>query len=89
MLATSAAEAPVFAKRSRMCSGFPAPPEATTGTSTAFATMSVISSSYPSRVPSASMLLTTISPAPSSTARRAHSRASSPSRWRPPLVTTS
>ena len=45
--------------------GVPAPPEATTGIPTASEIIRVIVSSYPSRVPSASMELSTISPAPS------------------------
>ena len=47
------------------------------------------SRSKPSRVPSASMELSRISPAPSSAARAHHSTASTPVRLRPPWVVTS
>ena len=60
-----------------------------TGTGTASAIRRVTVSSNPARVPSASTLLTTISPAPSSTARFAHSTASIPVNSRKPRVVIS
>src|SRR5919205_488414 len=80
-----AAEAPAVNARAT-CSGVPAPPEAMTGRCTASATAFVISRSYPACVPSWSMLLTTISPAPSSSPRRAHSSASMPVATRAPSL---
>ena len=56
---------------------------------TAVAMRRVSSSSKPARVPSASTELTTISPAPRSAARRAHSTASIPVNSRKPRVVIS
>ena len=52
-----------------MCSSVPAPPLATTGTPTASLMRRVMTRSNPALVPSASMEFSTISPAPSATAR--------------------
>jgi len=89
MPATIAASACASTKASRRCAEHPAPPEATTGTPTASATRRVIVSSNPARVPSASTEFTTISPAPSPSARFAHSTASMPVRLRKPRVVIS
>ena len=67
----------------------PTPPDAITGTSTASATARVSARSKPSRVPSRSMLVSRISPAPASAMRCAHSTASRPVALRPPWVKTS
>src|SRR5262245_59956816 len=85
MLAAKAASAPT-ANACRKSSGLPAPPLATTGMFTAFATASVIGRSYPFLVTSASIEVRTISPAPSSATRRAQETASSPVGVRPPLM---
>ena len=61
----------------------------TTGTPTSARTAAIISRSNPSRVPSASIELTTISPAPSSSPWRAHVDRSMPVPRRPPWVVTS
>jgi len=53
-----------YLKASPMCSGDDAPPDATTGTVTLFATAFNNSMSYPLFVPSRSMLVKRISPAP-------------------------
>ncbi len=74
---------------SAKCSGFPAPPLATTGIDTASLTAAVISRSKPSRVPSRSMQVSTISPLPSLRPFLAQSTASSPVGTRPPLMKTS
>ena len=66
-----------------------APPEATTGIVTASLTARVIGRSYPFLVPSASMLVRTISPAPSRSTSRAQATASRPVGTRPPLMWTS
>ena len=60
-----------------------------TGTLTAARTRAISSVSKPAVVPSASIELSRISPAPRSVARRAHSTASRPAPWRPPWVVTS
>ena len=67
----------------------PAPPLATTGTPTDSLMRRVMTRSKPALVPSASMLFKTISPAPSDTARLAHSTASRPVILRPPCEKTS
>src|ERR1017187_4437140 len=67
MLAASTASALPSSSTSAMCSSLPAPPLATTGTPTASLIRRVMTRSNPSFVPSASMLLRTISPAPSDT----------------------
>ena len=59
------------------------------GMSTSRRTARIISRSKPSRVPSASIELSRISPAPSSAARRTHQIASMPVDLRPPMVVTS
>src|SRR5574341_652027 len=70
------------------CSMRPAPPDAITGIDTASATARVNSRSYPSRVPSRSMLVSKISPAPRASASRAHSTALRSVPFRPPCVYT-
>ena len=67
----------------------PAPPLAMTGMLTSRRTARISSRSKPSVVPSASIALSRISPAPSSAARTAHSIASRPALLRPPWVVTS
>ena len=84
MLAARTASAFPSRRTSAMCSRLPAPPLATTGTPTASLMRRVMTRSKPALVPSASMLLRTISPAPSDTARLAHSTASRPVALRPP-----
>src|SRR6478672_276072 len=86
--AIRAASAPT-SNASAMCRASPAPPDAITGTSTAAATLRVSSRSYPARVPSASIDVRRISPAPRSTASRAHSTAALSRGLRPAWVTTS
>ena len=66
--------------------GEPHPPLAITGMLTAAVTALVIAMSYPSCVPSASMLVSRISPAPNSATRLAHATASSPVGTRPPSM---
>src|SRR5215471_5600300 len=88
MEAASAASAPPSISPSRRCSRDPAPPDAMTGTVTASATARVSSRSYPSLVPSRSMLVRRISPAPRSTASQAQATASRPAGRRPPCVYT-
>src|SRR5207244_12789589 len=56
---------------------------------TACATARVIGKSYPAFVPSASIDVSTLSPAPNSSTRRAQTTASSPVGSRPPLMWTS
>ena len=84
----SAASAFPSVRTEARCSGVPPPPDAITGTGTDSAIIRVSGISYPSFVPSASIELSTISPAPSATAFCAHSRASSPVSTRPPLMKT-
>ena len=84
-----AACAPPAVRPSAMWSTVPAPPLATTGTPTDSLTRRVIMRSKPALVPSASMELSTISPAPRATARLAHSTASKPVACRPPLAKAS
>ncbi|CPU67633.1 Uncharacterised protein [Mycobacteroides abscessus] len=67
----------------------PAPPLAISGTRTSERTAASISRSNPAVVPSASIELSRISPAPSPAARDAHSTASIPVPRRPPWVVTS
>ena len=64
----------------------PAPPEAITGTFTAFDTASNISRSKPPFTPSVSMELSTTSPAPLSTQRLIQLIASMPVSSLPPLA---
>ena len=63
-------------KTSAKCSRPPAPPEAITGMFTASETAAVSSQSKPARVPSRSIDVSRISPAPRASASRAHSTAS-------------
>ena len=86
MLAASTASAPPIRMPSARCSSEPTPPEAITGTGTASLTARVSSRSKPLLVPSRSMLVSRISPAPSSAMRRAQSTASRPVLRRPPWV---
>ena len=72
-----------------MCATLPQPPEATTGTRTASATARVSAMSKPSFVPSRSMLVSRISPAPRSAPSRAQATASLPVAVRPPWTKTS
>src|SRR5262245_44876388 len=88
-LAASTASAWPSSTPSAMCSAEPTPPEAITGTPTASDTARVSARSKPSRVPSRSMLVSRISPAPAASMRRAHSSASMPVPLRPPCVKTS
>src|ERR1700733_8471683 len=74
---------------SARCCSEPTPPEAITGIDTASDTARVSARSKPLLVPSRSMLVSRISPAPSSAILRAHSTASSPVALRPPCVKTS
>ena len=73
MLAASAASALPRAKTSAKCATVPAPPEAITGIPTASLTAAVSSQSKPARVPSESIEVNRISPAPRCSASRAHS----------------
>ena len=70
-------------------STLPAPPEAMIGILTSLRTARIISRSKPSLVPSASIELSRISPAPSCSARLTHQMASMPVDLRPPIVVTS
>ena len=72
-----------------MCATVPQPPEATTGTRTASETARVSGTSKPSFVPSRSMLVSRISPAPRSAPSRAQATASFPVGVRPPWTKTS
>src|SRR5260221_3257223 len=89
MLAASTASALPSSTPCARCSRLPTPPEAITGTLTASDTARVRPTSKPARVPSRSMLVKRISPAPVSTMRFAHCTASSPVARRPPCVKTS
>src|SRR5687767_10242169 len=71
-LAASTASARPSSTPSAKCSTEPTPPEAITGTLTASATARVSARSKPSRVPSRSMLVSRISPAPAAAIRCAH-----------------
>ena len=76
--AASAASARPRVNTSRKCSNVPAPPDAITGICTAVDTAAVSSQSKPARVPSRSIDVSRISPAPRASASRAHSTASRP-----------
>src|SRR3569623_2129499 len=89
MLAASTASAPPCRTPSTRCMRLPTPPEAITGTFTASLTARVRARSKPSRVPSRSMLVSRISPAPYSTMSLAQSITSRPVDLRPPWVNTS
>ena len=67
----------------------PAPPDAITGMETALATNCVNSQSKPALVPSRSIEVSMISPAPQAVASRAHKIASRPVGMRPPATNTS
>src|SRR5262249_12244050 len=71
--AASAASARPVVKTSTKCSNVPAPPDAITGIDTADETAAVSRQSKPARVPSRSIDVSRISPAPRSAASRAHS----------------
>src|SRR5690349_5856208 len=74
---------------SARCSIRPTPPLAITGTGTASHTARVSARSKPLLVPSRSMLVSRISPAPCPAIFPAHATASSPRALRPPCVNTS
>ena len=71
---------------SAMCATEPHPPDAMTGTVTASETARFSATSKPSLVPSRSMLVSRISPAPHSAPSRAQATASRPVGVRPPRV---
>src|SRR5687768_8259669 len=84
MLAARTAPAPAFTA-AIICSGLPAPPDATMGRVVFSATAEIRSRSYPVSVPSASMLLSTNSPAPRLSPSTSHPTASIPVLTRPPF----
>ena len=88
MLAASAASALPRANTSAKCATVPAPPEAITGIRTASLTAAVNSQSKPARVPSESIEVRRISPAPRCSASRAHSTTVRPIGRRPPCTYT-
>ena len=87
--AASTASAPPSSTPSTRCSSVPTPPLAMTGTSTTSLTARVSARSKPSRVPSRSIEVSMISPAPSRTASSTHAIASIPVAVRPPWTKTS
>ena len=87
MLAANAASAPHL-KTSSICSMLPAPPLAMTGTLTRLEILLVSSMSNPALVPSLSMDVSSISPAPSWATFFAHRYASSLVSIRPPFINT-
>jgi len=87
--ATRTASAPASTMAWYRCSRVPAPPEAITGMLTASAIALVIGMSYPAWVPSASILVGRICPAPRSSAFFAQSTASIPVGIVPPATITS
>ena len=87
--AARTADAPPSVTASTQWFGDPAPPEAITATPTEATTALVSSMSKPSFVPSVSIDVRRISPAPRSVPSLAHSSASRPVGVRPPLTTTS
>ena len=89
MEAASTADAWPSRMPSTRCSSRPTPPDAITGTRTASATARVRGRSKPRLVPSRSMEVSRISPAPWPVMCRAHSTASMPVASRPPWVKTS
>ena len=89
MLAAKTASAPPSVTPSTRCSSAPTPPEAMTGTSTASVIVEVSGRSKPFLVPSRSIDVSRISPAPRRTTSLAHTTASTPVRVRPPCVKTS
>src|SRR5258708_20767277 len=86
MEAASAASALPVVNTSMKCSALPAPPEAITGIDTAPAMEAVSSQSKPCLVPSQSIEVRSISPAPRDSASRAHSRSFMPAGLRPPFT---
>src|SRR5680860_917948 len=84
--AARTASASPWTAPSTRCSRFPTPPLAMTGTLTALLTFRVSSRSKPSLVPSLSIEVKSISPAPRPTASCAHSTTSRPVDFRPPLT---
>src|SRR5262249_24405291 len=76
--AASAASARPVVKTSWKCANVPAPPDAMTGMGTADETAAVMSQSNPARVPSRSIDVSRISPAPAAAASRAQATASRP-----------
>src|SRR3990170_74299 len=89
MDAARTASAPPAVSPSYRWSSPPTPPEAITGIPTRSTMARVSRMSYPSRVPSRSMLVSRISPAPHSSIRADQSTASISVGVRPPWVTTS
>ena len=88
-LAANTASASPSMMPSAKCSSLPTPPEAMTGMFTARETARVNARSKPSLLPSRSMLVRRISPAPRRAASAAHSTASRPVFLRPPCTYTS
>ena len=89
MLAAKTASAPPSLIPSTKCCRVPTPPEAMTGIETDEETAFVSVLSNPSLVPSLSMLVNSISPAPCSLTAFTHSITSIPVLSQPPYVTTS
>jgi len=89
MLAASAASARPLPNTSTKCPAVPAPPLAITGICTALLTIAVSSQSKPPRIPSVSIEVSKISPAPRDSASRAQSKTRRPVAFRPPLTKTS
>src|SRR5258708_4394002 len=89
MEAARAASALPAEKTSTKCCALPAPPEAITGIETIPAMAAVSSQSKPMPVPSRSMEVSRISPAPRSSASRAQASAFLPVGLRPPATKTS
>ena len=86
MPAARPADAPVRSNTSTKCSGLPAPLLAMTGMVTASVTMLMSSVSNPAPVPSRSMQLSRISPAPRASTARATSYAPMSRPSRPPFT---
>ena len=86
--AANTASAPPSITPSARWARVPTPPLAITGTPTASDTARVSSRSKPSRVPSRSIDVSRISPAPRSSTSRAQATASSAVGERPPCVVT-
>ena len=84
MDAARTALAPPLTIPSLMCSKVPTPPEATTGIFKLFVMLFVSCKSYPDFVPSLSIEVSKISPAPLFSANKANSKASSPVDSLPP-----
>jgi len=86
--ARTASAPPSVTPRTRW-SSVPTPPEAMTGTFTRSATARVTSTSKPSLVPSRSIEVSRISPAPRAATRSTHSSTSTPVGVRPPCTNSS